>query len=460
MSNSTPPFPVVVIGGGISGLTCAYRLQQAGIRVCVLDAATCPGGMIATTDEAGFRFEHGPQSFLLSDALRELTADLGLTGELLHADPRAPRYILLRGQLVPAPLSPPSMLTTPLLNFQSKWRIITEMAHSTQPPAQDESIAAFMRRKFGSQLLERLVAPFVSGIYAGDPEQLSLRAAFPQLHKFESTYGSVLRGALQSRPPKGTPRGGLCTFKKGMAALPQAIAAKLSDAYKSETRVTGLRRATNQEAAHFEIDTMREGVVETFTARAVIVATPTYTAGEILNSISPQFAAILSRISYAPIAVISACYRRDQIRHTGEGFGFLVPRSEGLHVLGTVWNSSLFPGCAPEGTSMFTSFAGGATDPSFCQRSEQDIAETVCAEVATILGITGLPVASKVHRYERALPQYNLGHGETIAALQTLAASIPGLFFAGNYLSGPAIGACVEQANQTAIGVENHLRRA
>jgi protoporphyrinogen/coproporphyrinogen III oxidase len=458
VSNSIASFPAVVIGGGISGLTCAYRLQQAGIRVCVLNAATRPGGMIATTDQAGFRFEHGPQSFLLSDVLRKLIDELGLTGELLHADPRAPRYILLRGKLVPAPLSPPSLLTTPLLDFSSKWRIFTEMARRTQPPAQDESIAAFVRRKFGDQLLQRLVAPFVSGIYAGDPERLSLHAAFPQLHKFEATYGSVLRGAMKSRPAQGAPRAGLCSFQAGMQALPRTLAAKLGDAYMCGTKVVSVRRAATQNAAHFEIDIMRDGVPQTITAGAVIVATPTYTAGEILNGISEQFPALFSRISYAPVAVISAGYRRDQIRHPGNGFGFLVPRGEGLHVLGTVWNSSLFPGSAPEGMSLFTSFAGGATEPLFCQRSEQEIAEVVCAEVATILGITGAPAASMVHRYERALPQYNLGHSETIAALQAIAGSIPGLFLAGNYLSGPAIGSCVEQANQTAMSVENFLR--
>jgi oxygen-dependent protoporphyrinogen oxidase len=428
--------------------------------VRVLDAAPRPGGMIATTDEAGFRFEHGPQSFLLSSELRKLVDELGLTGELLYADGRAPRYILLHGKLVPAPLAPPSLLTTPLLDFGTKWRIFTEMARTTQPPTQDESIAAFVRRKFGDQPLERLVAPFVSGIYAGDPEKLSLRAAFPQLHKFESTYGSVLRGAMKSRPAKGAPRAGLCTFQMGMGTLPQTLAAKLGDSYESDTRAVSVRQAAPTESTRFEIDVVRNGIAETIRASTLTVAAPTYTAGEILNGISSQFAAILSRISYAPVAVVSAGYRQEQIRHSGNGFGFLVPRSEGLHVLGTVWNSSLFSGSAPVGMSMFTSFAGGATDPAFCQRSEEEIAETVSTEVGKILGITGSPVVRKVHRYERALPQYNLGHGEIIASLRSLEATIPGLFFGGNYLSGPAIGACVEQANHTALAVGQYVTGA
>jgi oxygen-dependent protoporphyrinogen oxidase len=203
------PFPAIVIGGGISGLACAYHLQQTGIPVRVLDSGVRPGGVISTLEKNGFRFELGPQSFLSSEPLLKLIDALGLKNELLYADSRAPRYILFHGRLVPAPLAPPQLLTTPLLGPRTKWRLFTETFRRTNPPSADESIAAFVRRKFGDELLDRLVAPFVSGIYAGDPEKLSLRAAFPKLHEFETRYGSVLRGAMKSRPAKGAPRPGL-----------------------------------------------------------------------------------------------------------------------------------------------------------------------------------------------------------------------------------------------------------
>jgi oxygen-dependent protoporphyrinogen oxidase len=450
-------FPAVVIGGGISGLSCAYRLRQSGIRVCVLDSASRPGGMIETVDRDGFRFECGPQSFLSTPALLELVDELGLGTELLHADERAPRYILLRGQLVPAPLAAPSLLTTPLLNFRTKWRILTEICRRTSPPPSDESIAAFVRRKFGDELLERLVAPFVSGIYAGDPDKLSLRAAFPKLHEYETRFGSVLRGAMKTRPPKGTPKSALCTFRAGMATLPLLLADKLADSYCSSSTVVGLRRTETGESPSFAINIVQGTQISTLSTGAIIIATPTKPAAEILRGISDQFATILGGIEYAPVAIISAGYRREQIQHQGNGFGFLVPRSEGLHVLGTVWNSSLFPVSAPDGMALFTSFAGGATDPQFCARSQKEIAETVCAEVENILGISGPPATLFARRYERALPQYNIGHSETISALNKLAETVPGLFFAGNYLSGPSIGACVEQAEQTAHAAQTYL---
>ena len=196
-------YPVLVIGGGISGLACAYHLQQAGIPVRALEAASRPGGVIATKQKDGFCFELGPQSFLSTEPLAGLINSLGLKDQLLHANPRAPRYILVGGRLVPAPLAPPSLLTTPLFSAGTKWRLVTEILRRTQPPSEDESIAAFVRRKFGDELLNRLVAPFVSGVYAGDAERLSLRAAFPKIHEFEAQYGSVLRGAMKSRPGEG-----------------------------------------------------------------------------------------------------------------------------------------------------------------------------------------------------------------------------------------------------------------
>jgi oxygen-dependent protoporphyrinogen oxidase len=450
-------YPVLVIGGGISGLACAYHLQQAGIPVRLLEAGSRPGGVIATREKDGFRFELGPQSFLSSEPLVALIDALGLKEQLLHADPRAPRYIFVGGRLVPAPLAPPSLLTTPLFSAGTKWRLLTEILGHTRPPAEDESIAAFVRRKFGDELLNRLVAPFVSGIYAGDPERLSLRAAFPKLHEFEVQYGSVLRGAMKSRPAKGTPRAGLCSFRDGMETLPRAIAARLGDSLLLETSVAGLRHGKANGKPWFEVDIARNNRRESLAASAVVIATPAEMASQILLSLSNKLAPLFSRIEYAPVAVVSACYRREQIQRPPDGFGFLVPRAEGLHVLGTVFNSALFAGRAPQGMDCVTSFAGGATDPKFCELSDNEITETICSEVARVLGATGMPAATNLHRYARALPQYNLGHTETVKSLETLTAAIPGLFLAGNYLFGPSIGACVEQANQTAQAVRVYL---
>jgi protoporphyrinogen/coproporphyrinogen III oxidase len=450
-------FPVIVIGGGISGLACAYHLQQSGIPVRALEAGGRPGGVISTKEKDGFRFELGPQSFLSTEPLVELINALGLKDQLLHADPRAPRYILVGGRLIAAPLAPPSLLTTPLFSAGTKWRLVTEILRRTRPPAEDESVAAFVRRKFGDELLARFVAPFVFGVYAGDPEQLSLRAAFPKLHEFEVQYGSVFRGAMKSRPAKRTPRAGLCSFRDGMETLPRAIAARLSDSLLLETSVTGVRHGKANGKPWFEVEITRRNHSETLPASAVVIATPTDIASQILHGLSDKFTPLFSRIEYAPVAVVSACYRREQIQRPPDGFGFLVPRAEGLRVLGTVFNSALFAGRAPEGMVCFTSFAGGATDPKLCELSDEEITETICAEVARVLCITRKPVAIHLHRHARALPQYNLGHSQIVKSLEAFTAANPGLFLAGNYLSGPSVGACVEQAFHTAEAVRVYL---
>ena len=458
------PHPALVIGGGISGLACAFRLQQSGVSVRVVEASSHPGGMIATQEKDGFRFELGPQSFLATEPLAELIKALGLRDQALTANPRAPRYILVGGRLIAAPLSPPALLTTPLFGARTKWRVLTEIFRHTKPPEGDETIAAFVRRKFGEDLLKNLVAPFVSGIYAGDPERLSLREAFPKLRELEEQHGSVLRGMMKSRParPAGGPakrpaRPGLCSFRDGMQALPGALAARLGGSLRLESSAVALRQGKANGKPWFEVDVRRGDQSETLAASVVIVATPTNIASQILQGLSEEFPPLLSRIAYAPVAVLSAGYRREQFRRPPEGFGFLVPRREGPHVLGTVFSSSLFAGRAPEGMISLASFAGGVTDPDFFKLPEGKITETICAEVARVLGITGKPTTTSFQRIPRALPQYNLGHTQVIRSLEGLTATLPGLFLTGNYLAGPSIGSCVEQANRTADAARAYL---
>ena len=459
MSN---PTRVAVIGAGISGLACAYRLQQSGVDVALLEASDHPGGLIGTVEKDGALFETGPQSFQGTDALLELIRELGIEGELQKADPRAPRYVYLHGHLRKIPMSPQALLTSSLLAPGSRWKIATEAFKRSKPPSEEETVASFVRRKFGHEILEYLVAPFVSGVYAGDPEQLSLKAAFPTLDEWEREYGSVLRGAMKSRPAKA--KGGapppLCSFRRGVATLPVAMAGKLGERLQTGTTVLddSARRAVTgggglRIRAQQQWPRAASAVVD-----AVVLATPAYAAGALLGSVSAHIAQVLSGIPYAPVAVVAANYHRQQIGDPLDGFGFLVPRSQQVRTLGTVWNSSLFPGRAREGTVTITSFIGGATDVEIVQHSEEEIAQIVQEENARILGITGPPIESAVWGYTRALPQYNLGHGHIVEAIRDAERQMPGLFFAGNYLEGPAIGKCVENGFHTAEAVTKYLQ--
>jgi oxygen-dependent protoporphyrinogen oxidase len=362
-------------------------------------------------------------------------------------------------------MSPQALLASTLLNPISRWKIASEPLKNSRPPTEEESVAAFVRRKFGHEILDYLVAPFVSGVYAGDPEKLSLKAAFPTLDEWERQYGSVLRGAMKSRPPKEqrTAAPPLCSFTHGAATLPRAMATKLGEELQYDTRAVSVDFSGQPHfagAPGSEIRIVRDDREQSVIARAVVIATPAYAAAHLLEAFSPHLAQTLSGIAYAPVAVVAANYYRQQVGDPLEGFGFLVPRGEKARTLGTVWNSSLFAGRAREGSVTITSFIGGATDPNIIHSREEIIAAMVAEENARILGITGPPVEVAVWKYPRALPQYNLGHGHIVRAIREAERASPGLFFAGNYLEGPAVGKCVENGFHTAESVRKYLHAA
>jgi oxygen-dependent protoporphyrinogen oxidase len=437
-----------VIGAGISGLTCAYALKKSGQNVLLLEASPRPGGVIQSVEENGYLFELGPQSFSATPELAELCKELLLTEQVLETPRGAPRYILINRKLVNVPLSP-ALLTSGLLSWGTKLTFLRDVLGKTSPPETDESIAAFVRRKFSEQLLDRLVGPFISGIYAGDPEQLSLRAAFPKLYEAEKAAASVIRGGLKlgakagketlSRPRTG-PR--LLSFRAGNETLVGALAAALGPALRCNVEVSEVRRAGNK----FQIGTQSAAGPEEITCDRVVLATPTDASAQILRGLVPGASAALQSILYAPVAVVSLVYKQQQVARSLNGFGFLAPRSSGLRTLGSVWSSSLFRARAPEGHVLLTNFVGGATDPSATRLSEEELAALVHREIAPILKITGVPEKVRTTRYPHAIPQYNLGHLERLQEIQDSIAQVPRLRLIGNYWKGPAIGTCVEQA--------------
>jgi oxygen-dependent protoporphyrinogen oxidase len=457
----TPTLPVLVVGGGISGLVCAYALRKAGIEAQIVEAATQPGGVIRSENREGFLLELGPQSFSGTAALRSLCADLGIADQVVQASSTAPRYVLIDGVLKAVPLSPQAMLSSSFLSARTKWSIARDAFGTTRAPDEDESVAAFVRRKFGAELLERLVGPFVSGIYAGDPERLSLRAAFPQLHEAEQSAGSVIRGmrraAKSQKGPRERPT--LLSFRDGNVTLIRALAAKIGPGMRVGAEVVGI--SVHREAAgatRFELRISAPGCEEIAFAENLVLATSAEVAGTLLRDLNPAFEPVLTGIEYAPVAVVSLGYLREDVAHPLEGFGFLIPRSSGLQVLGMVWNSSLFPGRAPVGHVLLTSFVGGATNPGAAALSTQELCDLVHREIAPLVHIRAAPVFSHVQIYRRALPQYNFGHTDRLRALERLRADLPELSLLGNYLRGPAIGNCVELAMATAEAIRSRAK--
>ena len=448
--------PALVVGGGISGLVCAYALRKSGIDAQLVEASPRPGGVIHSVIRDGFLLELGPQSFSSTSALRELCADLRISDQLLQAPPHAPRYVLTDGRLRPVPLSPPAFFMSSLINGATKWALMRDILGKSIPPEADESVADFVRRKFSPQLLDRLVAPFVSGIYAGDPERLSIRSAFPQLYEAEKTAGSIVRGMLRASKSKKGPRERpiLQSFREGNETLVRALANKLGPALLTSTCVAGISR---QKDGSFQVRLENRTGNESVSTNSLILATPTDVTGRLLAGLDSSFETPLTSIDYAAVAVVSLGYLKKGVGHSLNGFGFLVPRSAGLRVLGSVWNSSLFPGRAPEGHALLTNFFGGTTDPAVAKLQPEELAGLVHREISPLLSITSAPVFSNVTIWPRALPQYNLGYGDRLAAVSKLCSRFPGLWLTGNYLRGPAIGSCVDQALAVSEEVRNYL---
>ncbi len=449
----------LVIGAGISGLATAYALQRAGIGTLIVDSALRPGGVILSVKRDGYLLECGPQSFSGNAQLTALCDELGLLRDRVLADPKAPRYVLIDGALKPVPMSP-ALLTSSFLGGGTRRAIVRDIFGTCNPPEPDESVTEFIRRKFSPTLLDQLVGPFVSGIYAGDPDKLSLRAAFPILYEAEKASGSIVRGVFKllkqrksERPAGPREKPTLQTFQAGNETLVRALAEALGERLLCGAEVTSigsLDPGHEPKAPRFRVTLHSSKGTEVVETERLVLATPTNVAAKLLTSLDAAFESCLALVQYSGVAVVSLGYRKEDVANPLNGFGFLVPRSSGLSILGSVWNSSLFPSRAPEGRVLLTSFVGGATNPDGVLKSPEDLAAQVHREIAPILKIVKEPVFKNITVWPRAIPQYNLGHTARLTALERARLDFPGLYFTGNYLNGPAIGTCVEQAMKIA----------
>jgi protoporphyrinogen/coproporphyrinogen III oxidase len=466
---------VVVIGAGISGLACAFRLRQLGIPVLILEASAKAGGVISTVRRNGFLFEGGPQCPRFPKSVWTLIRELGLQEEFIAGDSRAKRYILRNGKLHRAPFSASGLLTTSLVGLKSKYSLLSEVFRRSDPPAREESLAEFVDRKFGAEVLDYLVDPFISTIFFGDPHKMGMHSAFPALVEWEQSRGSVVRGALRAYRAKRVGKTkspverlsandsnlkhgdlhvtdalpSLGSFKEGMGTLVERLAEKLRDDLQFGVNVKSIRRQ-NDVAQGKPAWRIRLSSGDEINADAVVVATPAYAAAPLLVESMPKLSALLAGFEHASMEVVSSAFNRTQVRHALDGFGFMVPRREGLRTICTFWNSSLFPAHARNGTVVMTSFAARGGDGNLNEMPDDLLTQQVEAENASVLGITGAPIDRTAWKYPLALPQYNVGHAQRVKEIREVLSGLPGFLLAGNYLAGRSIGECVDTGFQAA----------
>jgi oxygen-dependent protoporphyrinogen oxidase len=432
---------VLVIGGGISGLTAAFHLKRSGLEVAVLEATARVGGAIETHTAGTWRFELGPNTVLESEPeLGKLIAQAGLAEAKILARPTARRrYIYKDGHLHALPGGPGGFLRTPLFPWSAKLGLLREPWISRPQGDPEESIAAFVRRRLGPAFLDNAVGPFVSGIYAGDPERLSARWALPRIAALEREHGSLLRGAFARRkePAAGAePRGSgaMLSFGAGLEELPRRLASEIGD-----VRLGVAAKSIARTERGFRVETADGPVL----AERILLAVPADVAARLLDEVTGGRSRAFAEIPYGPVAVVALGYRRDEITHPLGGFGYLAVKEPGRHILGCLFPSEIFPDRAPAGHVALSAFVGGRTDPEVVSWDEDRIAETVTTEVGQTLGIRGQPAFRLVRRWPRAIPQYEVGHGRFVELGEEIERELPGLRLGGNFLRGISVPDCI-----------------
>jgi protoporphyrinogen/coproporphyrinogen III oxidase len=457
VSEGFEPIDVAVVGGGISGLACALWAKRKGRTVALFESSPDVGGSITTHRNGRYIADGGPQSFLVSEAFSQLVRDAGLESHLLPSAPEAATpYIYHSGRLHIAPRSPQRLIATSLLSPLAKLRLLAEPLVS-QSLADDESVASFVRRRAGGAVLDRLVAPFVTGVYAGDPAALSVRSAFPIVAQFEREHGSIIRGAMRMRkksqtrsPSAAAGRRQSVGFAGGNDVLPRTLAIRLG----ADFTVNAPVKAMWQRGRWMELLVGGQTADDRVIAKVVVLATPARAAGTLLEPFEPAVAAALRAIDYPPVVQIAMAYPKNAIGVALDGFGFLTTRSSGLRILGCVWNSAMFPDRCPPDELLLTVFLGGSMDAAIVGHSDEELARIAHEDVSRAMRIKDAsPKIVAGFRWQEAIAQYTLGHAVRKAAIESGLARLPQVRLCGNYLRGPSVPDCIALAREVATAL-------
>jgi oxygen-dependent protoporphyrinogen oxidase len=453
---------IVVIGAGISGLTTAYLLSKKGFDVNIIEKSNVVGGSIESVIENGFLFDRGPNSALeTTPVIGQLIYELKLEPELLYASKLAnKRYILRNNKLHALPLSPQGLIKTKLFSGKAKLRLMAEPFIGRSEDGYYQSLAEFVKRRLGQEFLDYAINPFVAGVYAGRPEELSVKSAFPKLYALEEKYGGLIIGTIRSirerkkRAEIAKQSAKMLSFKSGMIALPKAIEKYFGSNVLLSSEVTSIEKTETG----FSVSYKKTGATNKIDCDAVLSTIPSYIATDIFTKFDNDFKTHSDAIYYPPVLVYYLVYDRNMIKQALDGFGFLIPAKENKSFLGALWSSVIFSDRTDESKAAFTLFIGGSRNPDFIKEDRTALLKKVRNEFKALMGITAEPVFSAERFWERAIPQYNLGYVEHERYFDDFEKRNPGLFISGNFRGGISVGDCIKNADLVANKINAELK--
>jgi protoporphyrinogen/coproporphyrinogen III oxidase len=457
---------VAIVGGGVAGLAAAHALSKRGVSFLLLEAAPDFGGLIRTEREGGFLMEGGPDALLAQKPEGvALCRELGLGDRLVPTNPETRAvFVLHRGRLHPLPegmmLAVPTrilpFLGSGLFSWGGKLRMALDLVVPARRGTGDESIADFLRRRFGQESVTRLGEPLLAGIHSGDPERLSIGATFPRFVDLERRHGSLIRGLWSTpRPnPGATPTSAFYSLSEGLQELVGALVAHLP---RAQLRAGSPVRSIARDASGFSLEVDGAGLAH---SRAVVVAVPGPRAAALVAPVDGGVAAGLAAIPFVSTATVQLGYRREDVANPLAGYGMVVPRTEGLRTNALTFFSTKFPGRAPDGHVLLRGFLGGARDPGILDLDDATLVDTMRREMEPVLGLRGEPVLTRVRRWPLGTPQMEVGHRDRIAALEARLSGVAGLFLTGAGLRATGIPDVIADATRTGLAAAAFIEAA
>jgi oxygen-dependent protoporphyrinogen oxidase len=455
---------VAIIGGGITGLTAAFHLKRAGIPVTVYESTGRVGGAIQSIREDGYLAESGPNTILeTSPRITQLIRDLGLESRRLEPQTkRETRYLVRSGRPIALPETPLDFLSSTLFSWSAKSALLRELFVQKRSDGSEESVADFVVRRLGREFLDYAVDAMVGGVYAGDPSRLSIQQAFPKLAELESTYGSLIKGNIfgsRERKKRGEvakDRAPKFSFDEGLQVLPCALADSLGECVQLNTSVTEI---SSQEKGGWSLILRSRGEEYILEHRAVIYAGTAHRLPglNLAMGLEKLDLSPFAEIRHPPVASVVLGFRREDVIHSCQGFGVLIPTIEGFSILGTIFSSSLFSNRAPEGHLTLTSYIGGERSPDLALLSPEKLYAVVQHDLGKIFGVNGKPTFRHCAVYPKAIPQYNIGYGRYRELMDQIEATVPHFYFAGSYRDGISLSDSILSGCKSAERVEKEL---